>query len=129
MKVVDASIIVKLLIEEDGSAVVRELVKKEEMVVPDLLFIEVANTLATKTRLSPVQVKEGLELVYELGLRVENTDKKLLVEAAAMAKQKGTAVYDMLYAVLAKRLGVELMTADRKFVSRTKFDFVKLLDA
>ena len=95
--------------------------------IPDLLFIEVANTLATKTNLAPIQVEEGLDLIYELGLRVENIDKKLLIEASIMAKQKETAVYDMLYAVLAKKLGVELVTADMKFASKAKFSFVKVL--
>ena len=127
MRVIDASVVVKLLIEEDGSDLARELVREGGGVIPDLLFIEVANTLATKTNLAPIQVEEGLDLIYELGLRVENIDKKLLIEASIMAKQKETAVYDMLYAVLAKKLGVELVTADMKFASKAKFSFVKVL--
>ena len=128
MRVIDASIIVKLLIEENGSVAARDLVEKEDLVVPDFLFIEIANTLTTKTQLSPAQIEEGLELIYELDLRTEHTDKRLLMEAAILAKEKGTAVYDMLYAVLAKRLGTELITADIKFATKTKFSFVKILD-
>ena len=44
MRVIDASIIVKLLIEENGSVAARDLVEKEDLVVPDFLFIEIANT-------------------------------------------------------------------------------------
>jgi len=127
MKVVDASVIVKLFIEEAGSDAAIKLTNDEDLVVPNLLYIEVGNTLATKAQLSLSQVEEGLDLIYGLGLRVENVDRELLTAASTMAKQMGTSVYDMVYAALARRLGVELVTADKKFVSKTKFDFVKLL--
>ena len=126
--VVDASVIAKLLLDEKGSDRVRELWRlKKRWLVPEILFVEIANTLATKPVITADQITEGLELVYDLGLEVVSTNKVSLVEAARLAKQKGTAVYDMLYAVLAKALKIELLTADENFAQKTKFDFVRVL--
>ncbi|MBI5621043.1 PIN domain-containing protein, partial [Candidatus Gottesmanbacteria bacterium] len=50
-----------------------------------------------------------------------------VVKSALLAHKKKTSVYDMLYAVIAKRLGTDLITADDQFVRKTKFSHVKLL--
>lgn len=129
MKVVDASVIMKLLLSEEGSDRALDLVRhKNTLVAPNILFVEVANTLATKASISSEQIEQGLELIYDLGLQVEDIERGLLTEAAQVAKQTGTAVYDMIYAVLAQKLGVELITADKNFAQKTGFDFVKTLE-
>lgn len=129
MKVVDASVIMKLLLSEEGSDRALNLVRGEgTLVVPNILFVEVANTLATKASISLEQIEHGLELIYDLGLQVEVIERSLLTEAAQMAKQTGTAVYDMIYAILARKLGVELITADIHFAQKSGFDFVKGLE-
>lgn len=129
MIVIDSSIVAKLVLDEEGSDKVKSLFQgREQLVVPDILFVEIANTLATKAEATIGMVEEGIELVYGLEAAVEKVDKKLLVEAAKLAKEKGTAVYDMVYAVLARKLGAELVTADRKFVKKVGWKFVKVLN-
>lgn len=129
MQIVDASVIVKLLFSEEGSDRAKELIlTSNNLAVPDILFVEVANSLATKAVVTTEQIQQGLEFVFQLGLQVIDIDKQSLITAAKLAKQTGTAVYDMIYAVLAQNLKTELVTADDNFVQKTGFDFVKTLE-
>lgn len=128
MIVLDASVVVKALNgDETGYEQARKLVRGS-VAVPEWLFVEVANVLATKTKYSIEEAEEVLGLVYDIGFRVEAVDREMLVEAVALAKGHGVAVYDMIYAVLAKRLGVKLVTADANFKQKTGFDFVELFE-
>lgn len=128
MKVLDASVVVKMLLEEEGSEKVRKMLQgKEKMAVPDLVFLEVANTLVTKSNFPKDRIEEGLGFIYELGLQIYPLERKILIEAALEAKAAGTAVYDMAYATLAKSLRAELLTSDRKFASRVGWKWVKVI--
>lgn len=127
MIVLDASVIIKALVEdEDGHSKARELVEKGG-VVPDWLFVEVGNAVATKTSFTGKEAKEMLELIYDIGFEVKKIERKWLMRAMELAKQSKVSVYDMIYAVLAQELGMNLVTADVKFAQKTKFDFVKVL--
>ena len=48
-------------------------------------------------------------------------------EAARMAKKYHTSVYDMLYAVVAKKNNCQLITADTKFAEKVQLPFVKTI--
>lgn len=133
MIVIDASIAVKWLNEEEAD---RKLVipllnahleGKEEIVIPSLLFLEVANALVTKPSTTEEQVKTGLQILNDLELKIHSFTKKDLIETATLAKKYHTTVYDMLYAVVAKDNNCMLITADEKFLKKTQFPFVKLL--
>jgi|SRR3989344_757352 len=126
MKVVDASVIIKVLLTEQDSEKAKQLLQEKAM-VPDMMFVEVANTLATKTNFPVEKIEQGLSLVYELGLKVEDTTQEILIKAARLSKEKGTAVYDMIYAVLAQKKKTQLITADKKFKQKVNWNFVKLL--
>ena len=126
MKVVDASVIIKVLLTEQDSEKAKQLLQ-EKVMVPEIMFVEVANTLATKTDFPVEKIEQGLDLVYKLELKVESTTQETLIKAARLSREKGTAVYDMIYAVLAQKKKVQLITADRKFKQKVNWNFVKLL--
>jgi len=128
MIVLDASVVIKALIEdEQGYSAARNLIR-DGVVVPEWLFVEVANALATKTRYTAEEAEELLGLIYDIGFEVEKVDRKMLQRSMVLAKTHGVAVYDMIYAILAEKLNLELITADKNFVQRTGFDFVKTLE-
>ncbi|SRR3989344_5540082 len=128
MKVVDASVVTKALLDEPGREEAKELLERGSgLVVPDILFVEVANALATKAVVSEEGIKEGLDFVYNMNFEVKDTTREVLTEAAGMAKKKGTAVYDMIYAILARKLKGELVTADGNFIKKSGFSWVKML--
>lgn len=100
---------------------------KEKIIVPDLFFYEAANTLATKTALSTNEISESLAIIFEANLVVYHPIEKEVLQAAKLAKKHETSVYDMLYAVVAKKHKTRLVTADENFIKKTRFRFVKLL--
>ena len=128
MIVLDASVVIKALVEdEQGYLAARDLIR-DRAVVPEWLFVEVANALATKTRYTVGEAEELLGLIYDIGFEVEKVDRKMLERSMTLAKTHDVAVYDMIYAVLAEKLNLELITADENFAKKTGFDFVKLLE-
>jgi len=133
MIVVDASIIVKWLkSDEADSDKAREIYDNHkkgthEIIVPELVFIEVANYLVTKSRSTSKQIRKLLDFLSSSNINIHRFEQKDLFEAASLSKECKTTVYDMLYAVIAKRHKIVLVTADERFVRVTRFPFVKLL--
>lgn len=133
MIVIDASVGNKLVLpNEDGHEAVKLLFRKhfigeETLLVPDFFFYEVANTLATKSAIPSSQVILSLEKVYLQKLAVHQLHEKEVSYAARLAREHKTAVYDMLYLVLAEEKRCDLITADEKFVRQVRLSFVKLL--
>lgn len=133
MIIVDASVAIKWIDKnEEYSDIARLLYKRhidgnEEVVVPRLLFYEVANALATKSRSSEETIRGDMAVLLKSNLSNYLEEDKELIEAAILAKEYKTSVYDMLYAVIAKNKKCSLVTADENFVKKTKFKHVKLL--
>lgn len=133
MIIVDTSVAIKWLNkEEKDSELAYSLYKKhiagiEKIVVLPLLFIEAANTLATKSNSAREDIKNGLTFLFEADFTLHNVVLEELVDAGVLAKKYHTSVYDMLYAVIAKNKKCILVTADEKFIEKTKFKHVKLL--
>lgn len=133
MIVVDTSVAIKWLNKkEKDSEFALSLYKKhiagiEVIVVPPLLFIEAANTLATKSNSAKEDIETGLAFIFEANFDIYNITLGDLVDAGVLAKKYKTSVYDMLYAVVAKNKKCILITADEYFVKKTKFKHVKLL--
>lgn len=133
MIVVDASVATKWVIAEEPAAdkafllLQRHLEKKETILIPSLLFVEVANSLATKSQFAPAEAVQGIKLVYDANLKEIEPREEDMVRSITLAKKHGTTVYDMLYAVIAKRHKAILVTADAYFRKKTRFPFIKLL--
>lgn len=133
MIVVDASVVIKWLksdeIDSDRARLLYTQHKNKEknIIVPQLLFFEVANYLSTKSRSSEENIKMALGFLFRLKLAIHGVQDKELIETAKLAKKYKTSVYDMLYAVIAKKHKIILVTADERFMKVTEFPFVKLL--
>lgn len=134
MIVVDASVAFKWLKSENEpyreKAIMllsEHLSNKNKILVPRLLFVEIANSLVTKTMTTDETIKDDLEYLFGVNLEVRDPEVGDLVKAARLAKKHKTSVYDMLYAVIAQKHDIILVTADVKFVKVMKFPFVKLI--
>lgn len=130
MIVIDASIAIKWIREEDWSQSAFILYQKhidnlETIQVPELIFIEVANALTTKSDFSTQEVNQALTFIFQANLTVKNITSSLLLQATKLAKKHHTSVYDMLYAVIAQNTKSTLVTADQNFIQKTKFPNVK----
>ncbi len=133
MIVADTSVAIKWLIKSEKESEIAYLLYKkhiegiEKIIVPPLLFIEAANTLATKANSTKEDIKTGLTFLFEAEFAVYDISLEDLTDAGVLAKKYKTSVYDMLYAVIAKNKKCILVTADENFLRKTKFKHVKLL--
>ena len=118
--VMDASVGIKLFIEEEFSDKVQRLFAKltedpqAEIHVPDLFYIECANILLKYTRRYDRPLEDSLADIKDLGkLALKTTSTLELIEdALQLASEKKLTAYDACYAVLAQKLGLPLITAD-----------------
>lgn len=120
--VVDASVAVKWLVDEDGSDRA-ETLKAEELHAPSLIRVEVANvlrTLATAGRLKDAEAHLALDLLLDAPVRLHEPTDALMRGALAFGLRLRHPIYDCLYLALAVDLGTRLVTADRKFRRATE---------
>lgn len=134
MIVTDASVVFKWLKSKDEPYHEEALVilqshlsNRNKIIIPHILFVEIANSLVTKTDTTVKTITDNLKYLFGVNLEVKLPDANDIIESSKLSKKYKTAVYDMLYAVMAKKHKTVLITADEKFVRKTQFPFVKLL--
>lgn len=115
--VVDASAVVRAHIRNDAVA---QQWLKTEVFWPTLVYAEVANALLRLHRhgLSIDRARTALDAMHALDANARPVES--LVRAAwATALSRSLTVYDACYVVLAERLDVPLITADRRLAEAT----------
>ena len=121
--VVDASLAVKWLVEEDDSdkahAILQFWVDQDiTRIAPHLMPFEVANALHRRVFRGELNVGDSTRMIARLlESRLElHQPPNLHVRALQLASQlKQGAAYDAHYLVLAESAGCELWTADERF--------------
>jgi predicted nucleic acid-binding protein len=114
MKVVDASAICAVLFAEEEEWRVTERVAGDSMVAPTLLSYEVANACWKKLRRYPERRPDVLVACARfsrLGIRQLEVN---LVAVLVLAEATRLSAYDAAYVWLARTLGVELVSLDRR---------------
>lgn len=118
--VLDASAAVRVVMRaEDASEILATLAAAAVVTAPSLFASEVANALWKYTRAGALSVETALRRYEEaIGLVGELTpDGELATEALAEAARHGHPVYDLLYAILARRHGCSVLTQDERLAS------------
>ena len=115
--VIDASVALKWVLDEEGSPAARRLAATETLAAPDLMFIECANVLSVKVRrrlLSEADAKAGLQLIDEIPIR--SVPSRAHVRAAqVIGFELGQTAYDSLYLAIAIAERADFVTADDVF--------------
>ncbi|MBM4308940.1 MAG: type II toxin-antitoxin system VapC family toxin [Deltaproteobacteria bacterium] len=126
MIVLDASVALKWIFGEEEGGEKAGLYKeghvtgKEPIAVHSLFFYEIANVLATKTRLSSKDAAEAFSLIWTFDLEVFGLGLDEYLEGIALSRQYGITLYDAVYVVLAKKLGCPFVTSDRNLYKKLK---------
>ncbi len=123
--VVDASVGVKLFVNEPGSGLAHALFAKLaedppfELFVPDLFYIEFANILLKYMRRFGRSLEDSQADLRDLSLLALKSaaTSDLMLDALVLADEKQLTAYDACYIALAMRLNVPLITAD-EFMAR-----------
>ena len=114
--VVDASIALKWVLQEEGSEAAEKLLE-QDLAAPSLWLLEAGNALWRRTVREELTPSEAAERLAELASApVASVPlEEDLPEALRLAVQLNHPVYDCLYLALAKRLGTYVVTADARF--------------
>lgn len=126
MIVLDASVIIKWILDNESqsrSALIyrdQHFAGINRIAVPELLFYEIANVLATKTALSKEEAVEEFALIVESELESYSLGTKEFSEAISLAKRFKISLYDSSYIALATALKCEFVTADTQLVSKVR---------
>lgn len=117
MIVLDCSAAVAIMRDTAEGRAFRLLMEKGEMVIaPELFFAELGNALWKYARIGEVKGTQVKALFKRCASMVDRfyADGDLSVEAVSEAIRLDHSVYDMLYLVLARRMGATLFTLDRR---------------
>ncbi len=118
--VIDASIAVKWVIEEDGTTEALALRQKAKLIAPELLVAECANILWKKVERRELLKDEALLAARLLqGAEIELLPTRFLFEAATrMSIEIRHPAYDCLYLALAVEKNCQFVTADERFLRK-----------
>lgn len=122
MIVIDASIAVKGVVEEPGSAdAARLLALDETFGAPDVLFAEVANVLCKKVRGGKTSAAQAIGSLAELKAVITHVEQAATLCDAALrfAIELDHSAYDCFYLATAGDAG-ELVTADEAFARKCR---------
>lgn len=118
--VIDASVLIKAVVEEDGSAQALALLESGAAIAPDLIMSECANILWKKTRRGEYTLEEA-KLAAQILQRAEFelAPARMLAERAVeYAVMLDHAAYDCVYLALARERAVPFVTADERLVRK-----------
>jgi predicted nucleic acid-binding protein len=118
--VIDASIAVKWVVEENGTAEALVLRQNAKLIAPELLVAECANILWKKVQRHELLKEEALLAARLLqGADIELLPTRSLLEAATqMSMEINHPAYDCLYLALAVDNECRCVTADERFLRK-----------
>ncbi len=126
MIVLDASVILKWLFDDEPGGASAARLKdahvdgNQIVAVPDLLFYEVGNVLATKTRLSEEAIAEALSLLWNFSLERFDLGLEEFLACLALSRKHKITLYDAAYLELSTRLKCSFVTADKKLYAKIR---------
>ena len=114
--IVDASVVVKWFIDEEGKEAARALPATHSLIAPDLVLIETFNAVWKRARrgeATQAQVEAVAQVLPGLLQRLV-PQAHLFPASAILARELRHPIYDCLYIALALDDGSPLVTADRE---------------
>ncbi|UGX88599.1 type II toxin-antitoxin system VapC family toxin [Phyllobacterium meliloti] len=114
--IIDASIAIKWVVEEEGTEEALKLRGRYKFAAPDLLVAECANILWKKVQrneLAPDEAQLAARLLQRADIELISM-RGLLEEAAMLAILLGHPAYDCIYLALAKQRQYRFVTADQR---------------
>jgi predicted nucleic acid-binding protein len=120
--VVDASIVVKWVVEEDSTPEALVLRQKARLIAPDLLVAECANILWKKVQKGELLKAEAIVAARLLhGAELELLPMWSLFEATTrMSIEIDHPAYDCVYLVLALQRKCQFVTADERLLHKLR---------
>jgi predicted nucleic acid-binding protein len=120
--VIDASIAIKWVVEEDGTELALALRQHARLVAPDLIIPECSNILWKKVQRKELSKNEALIAARLLqSAEIELIPARALMESATrLAIELDHPAYDCIYLALAVEMGCRFVTADQRLVNKLR---------
>ena len=121
--VVDASVAVKWFFPEIHAEAARRLLKSQRrLIVPDLIWAEVGNTILKKFYQKEITLEEASDILKDFRrFPLQIYSSRILLDSAwDIARSLKITFYDSLYLALALDGGSTVVTADLKFYNALK---------
>jgi predicted nucleic acid-binding protein len=116
--VVDASVGLKWVVDEEGSDLAVALIAGRRLIAPALFWVETANALAMKARrgeMSRAAVSDAWRDLTDGPLEIVPLTPETTTSALALAQDIQHSAYDSVYLAVALAVGCPVLTADRRF--------------
>jgi predicted nucleic acid-binding protein len=123
--VVDASVALKWVVEEDRSEVAARLLDGRPLHAPSLILVEAANALWVMQRRGTISADDGADALDRLASApwsMPGDPGGLVGQAFRLARLLDHPVYDCVYLALAMEAGAPVVTADRRFLNAARAD-------
>ncbi len=133
MIVLDASIILKLIFEEQDTPQALQLREnhitgEDKIAAPELLYYELANVLAIKVAIPVKDASSALTEIFNLEIETFTLGVEEFLSSISVSRKYKISVYDASYMILAERLNCNFITADVQLSRKTKdLKFVRFL--
>jgi predicted nucleic acid-binding protein len=85
-----------------------------QLVLLDLSVYELVNVAVRRLGFDATRARRAVSEVYGLGAPVVAVDQQLAADAAEIAATSGLSGYDAAFVGAARRVGIALLTADRR---------------
>ena len=128
--VVDASVVVKWFVEEEGSDKALRLRDKYidgeiSIIAPELIIFEVLNALYYKRLFSESEMKEISEALEAYSFTLYSLKGEYAEKTVETAVENGITIYDASYVALAMIRDTYMYTADEKLIEKLKGEYLK----
>ena len=124
--VLDTSVIVKWFSKDEDDAEHADKLRHQilaglcKIIIPDLLFYELANALRHNPNFTVKDVQASLDSVFNMDFDVRKVDSSLIEVAIDIAFKWNVTVYDAYFLALSQLESKPFVTADYKFTRRIK---------
>jgi len=124
--VVDTSVIISVLTNEEHKSKLIKLTKGEELLAPESLYFEIGNAFSSmlkRKRITLKLVKKALEYYQDISLRLVEVD---LERSLGIAHKHNIYAYDAYFIECAKRYKSEIISLDKGLVEIAREEGVKI---
>jgi len=130
--VVDASVVVKWFVKEEGSNEALNIrnsyiAGEVKLIAPELIIFEVLNALYFKKLFSSSEIKEIAEALEAYSLELCPLRGQYAKKTVEISFENNITIYDASYIALAILKNAELYTADKKLIAHLKKDYQGLV--
>ena len=128
--VVDASIVVKWFVEEEGSGKSlklrdRYIEGKIRIIAPELMIFETLNALYYKRLFSEEELKQISEALEAYSFTLYSLRGEYANKALEVAFKNDITIYDASYIALAIIRNTHVYTADEELIRKLKYEYQK----